>query len=393
VKIVIVGHVDHGKSTLIGRLLYDTDSLPIQKIEELKSESKRTGKKMEFAFIADALEEERRNEMTIDTTQTFFKTPKKIYTIIDAPGHKEFLKNMVTGASQADAAILLVDVKEGVREQTKRHAYLLNFLGIKQIIVAMNKMDLVGYDQIRFIEVKNELELYFQDINIKPSYIIPISAYEGDNIASKSKKMPWYEGPTIVEALDLFPVISIDYDFRLPIQDMYDINNRNMYVGNILSGIVKIDDTVMVYPEITPAKVKYLMKTMMVFSASKPSAIGIVLDKEVKRGDILAKGREPIITDEIGANVFCMIEKLEPNKKYTFRCSTQEIPCEISHIEEIIDISTLERKSGNEIKETEMGIVKIHLDRKAVVEKFNDLPELGRFILEDNDKILAGGII
>ena len=205
-KFVIVGHIDHGKSTLIGRLLYDTNSLPDGAMEEIRKAGEMLGRKVEFAHIMDHLAEEREKGITIDTAQTFFKNNSKEYVIIDAPGHKEFLKNMITGASQAEAAILMLDVNEGIMEQTKRHAYLLNMLGIKQIIVAMNKMDLVDYSQERFDSVKNEFLIFLKSINVNPGYIIPVSAFNGENIARKSANMNFYNGPTILEALDSFEI-------------------------------------------------------------------------------------------------------------------------------------------------------------------------------------------
>ena len=175
-NIVFVGHVDHGKSTLIGRLLYDTNSLPPDKVEEVKKTCEALGKDMEFGFILDHLQEEREQGITIDTCQIFFKTPKRNYVIIDAPGHVEFIKNMITGASQAEAAILIIDANEGVKEQTKRHAYILGMLGLKQIIVLINKMDLADYKEERFNEVKQDIALFFEKLNLKPSYTIPVAA-------------------------------------------------------------------------------------------------------------------------------------------------------------------------------------------------------------------------
>ncbi|MEW6170794.1 MAG: GTP-binding protein, partial [Candidatus Omnitrophota bacterium] len=201
-KFVIVGHVDHGKSTLIGRLLFDTDSLPPDKVEEMKQVSKEMGRGPEFAFIMDNLKEEREQGITIDTAQIFFRTPKRRYVIVDAPGHVEFVRNMMTGASQAEAGFLIVDVKEGSQEQTKRHAYILSMLGLKQVVVLLNKMDLVSYSSEKFWQVKSEVQNFLDTINIKPKAYIPISASKGDNIANKSNNMAWYNGPTILEILD-----------------------------------------------------------------------------------------------------------------------------------------------------------------------------------------------
>ncbi|MBS3160500.1 50S ribosome-binding GTPase [Candidatus Woesearchaeota archaeon] len=186
VKIVIVGHMDHGKSTLIGRLLYDTNSLPQGKIEEIIRVSKELGRELEFAYLIDNLEEEREQQLTMDTAQTFFKTKNRNYVIIDAPGHKEFIKNMITGASQADAAVLLLDAKEGIKEQTRRHAYILKLLDIKNLIVAVNKMDLIDYNELKFNKIKQEILGSLSKIGLNPDFIIPISALKGENILNKS---------------------------------------------------------------------------------------------------------------------------------------------------------------------------------------------------------------
>src|SRR4030066_1914036 len=219
--IVIVGHVDHGKSTLIGRLLYDTDCLPADKYSEIQKSSEMLGRIVEFSFVMDCLEEERSRGITIDTTQTFFKTSKRRYVIIDAPGHKEFLKNMITGSSQAEAAILIIDSFEGVRDQTKRHAYILGMLGLKQVCVLLNKIDLVDYSKDKFEELKNEITDYLGRLNIRPTFILPISAIHGDNVATPSEKIPWFDGPTVLEALDTFEEIKIEEKtLRFPIQDI-----------------------------------------------------------------------------------------------------------------------------------------------------------------------------
>lgn len=393
-NIVIVGHVDHGKSTLIGRLLYDTDSLPEQKIEEIKETCKNLGRKLEFAYILDALEEERKNEMTIDTTQTFFKSRKRDYIIIDAPGHKEFLKNMITGASQADASVLIIDAKEGIKEQTKRHAYLLKLLGIEQVIIAISKMDLVGYNKKIFEKIRDEMLDYLSNIEIKPNFVIPVSAYEGDNVVNNSENMKWYKGLTVLKALDSFKIAFKDYDFRFPIQDVYNIEDEKVCVGNIISGEIKKDEKIKIFPEGKEAKIKkIIVLEKELKKAGKPKAIGIVLDDKVERGEIICKGKKPILTKEIETNIFCMIEKLEIGERYTFRCATQEISCKIDDIKEVINVLTLNRERENTLKETEIGKVRLILDKIAVIEKFNTLSNLGRFVLEKNGEIIAGGII
>src|SRR5437762_10634648 len=201
-RVVFVGHVDHGKSTLIGRILHDTGSLPEGKVEEIKKACAAEGMEFEFAFLLDALLEEQKQNVTIDTTQIPFRTVRRRYAIIDAPGHKEFLKNMITGASSADAAILVIAASEGVREQSRRHAYLLGLLGIKQVIVVVNKMDLVDFSETRFHEIESEYRKFLVDLGLEGRCFIPASAKSGDNVAHRCKKLNRYHGPTVIEALD-----------------------------------------------------------------------------------------------------------------------------------------------------------------------------------------------
>jgi len=394
-NIAFIGHIDHGKSTLIGRLLYDTGSLPEGKLEEIKRTCEALGKKLEFAYIVDALEEERKQEMTIDTTQTFFKTSKRSYCIIDAPGHKEFLKNMITGASQADAAILIVDASEGVREQTKRHAYILKLLGIENALVAINKMDLVGYEKHAFDRVKKDVLDYLKKLGITPKSVIPVSAKLGDNVVIKSNKMEWYKGLTLIEALDSLKRKKSDYYFRFPVQDVYEINGERLAVGNIISGEVEVGERVVIYPERREAKVeKIIVFGKKLRKAKKPSSIGLVLEGcDIGRGDVVCKGRPPVILKEFETNVFC-IRKLEVGGTYVFACMTQEVDGKILEIKERIDTNTLERKRGIKVLgECEIGRITVRLKQPMVFEKFSDVAELGRFVIKENGEIIAGGII
>src|SRR5208282_469640 len=205
-KIVIAGHVDHGKSTLVGRLLHDTGSLPDGKLEQLRAVAERRGVPFEWANLMDALQSERDQNITIDTAQIWFQTSRRQYVIIDAPGHKEFLKNMVTGAANAEAALLLIDAHEGVQENSRRHGYLLNLLGIRQIAVLVNKMDLENYSEAKFRQIEAEYCAWLKSIGVQPTVVVPIAAKHGDNIASRSANMPWWKGPTVLETLDDFKV-------------------------------------------------------------------------------------------------------------------------------------------------------------------------------------------
>jgi len=259
---VIVGHVDHGKSTLIGRLLYDTDSLPPDKIEEIKKASSGQGRRTEFAYLLDHLEEERKQGITIDTTQVFFKTSKRRYVIIDAPGHVEFVKNMITGASQAEAAVLIIDVTEGVKEQTRRHSYMLSLLGLHQVVVVLNKMDLVDFSQERFEAVRKDADEWLKSINVEPMLYIPISAIEGDNVAGKSENTSWYTGPTFLDSLDTMQNKQPPEDkpMLFPIQDIYKIEDKRINVGRVEAGVIAEGDEIKVLPTGEVTKVASIEK-------------------------------------------------------------------------------------------------------------------------------------
>jgi len=400
-NIVFVGHVDHGKSTLIGRLLYDTNSLPKDKVEEVKKTCEALGKDMEFGFILDHLQEEREQGITIDTCQIFFKTPKRNYVIIDAPGHVEFIKNMITGASQAEAAILIIDANEGVKEQTKRHAYILGMLGLKQIIVLINKMDLVDYKEERFNEVKQDIAIFFKKLNLKPSYTIPVAAKYGDNIAKESKKMIWYKGKTFLSCLDTFKVKekSSDKALRFPIQDAYKIDDKRIFAGRIESGTIRQGDEITILPQNTKTKVKsvekFLEKPTM---AEAGESIGITTEDPlfIERGNIVCNESLPMVTDRIKANVFWMSKKdFNINEMITLKIATQEVSAKIEKIEKKINSSTLEeiKEDIDTLKNNEAGTMIIKTLSPIVADDFNYVPELGRFVFEKNMITCAGGII
>src|SRR3979409_2289985 len=237
VRIVIVGHVDHGKSTLVGRLLHETGSLPEGKLEMLKAVSARRGMPFEWSFLLDALQTERDQGITIDTTQIRFRTGSRDIVLIDAPGHAEFLRNMITGASQADGAVLIIDALEGVRDQTRRHGYLLHLLGVKQVAVVVNKMDRVDFSAARFNEISTEISAHLVDLGLKPSAVIPISARDGDGVAERTSKIAWYKGPTVVGGLDaLEPARPLErLPLRLPVQAIYKFDDRRIVAGRIES--------------------------------------------------------------------------------------------------------------------------------------------------------------
>src|SRR6266700_1974288 len=249
-RVVFVGHVDHGKSTLIGRILQDTDSLPEGQIDMVKKTCAAEGMEFEYAFLLDALIEEQKQNVTIDTTEIPFRTSRRQYAIIDAPGHKEFLKNMITGASRADAAILVISADEGVREQSRRHAYLLSMLGIKHLIVVVNKMDLVDYSEKRFREIEQEYRKFLRELGLDARTFIPASAKEGENVARASMKMKWYCAASVLEALDLLEPQQRDTDLplRFCVQDVYRFDGRRIIAGRVETGTLKVGDQLVFSP-------------------------------------------------------------------------------------------------------------------------------------------------
>ena len=401
-KFVIVGHIDHGKSTLIGRLLYDTDSLNDEKIDEIREICESLGKEIEFGYVMDHLEEERDQGITIDTAQIFFSTGKREYVIIDAPGHVEFLRNMITGASQAEAAVLIVDAKEGVREQTRRHAYILDMLGIDQVIVLINKMDLVGYDRRRFEVVKDEILKFLSEIKIQPSFIIPISAREGDFVAGKTDNMEWYDGPTVLEALDRLriKVSAREKPLRFVVQDVYNFDKR-IVVGRVESGVIRRGDQIKILPSGEVTRVKTIEEYLKddVPEAEVGKSIGITTEEKlfIDRGDVIVHdGADlPAVRDEIRANIFWMDKTpYKIGETVWLRCATQEVACEIEKINRVIDSSTLESIGDgvNEIRDREVADITIRTAKPIVIERFSSIPELGRFVLAREDTC-AGGII
>jgi small GTP-binding protein len=399
--IVIVGHVDHGKSTLIGRLLYDTNCLPPDKYSEIQKSSEMLGREVEFAFVMDCFEEERSRGITIDTTQTFFKTPKRRYVIIDAPGHKEFLKNMITGSSQAEAALLIIDAFEGIRDQTRRHAYILGMLGFKQVCVLLNKIDLVHYSKDKFFELKNQVTDFLKQLNIHPTFVLPVSAIRGDNVAQPSEKMPWFDGLTVLQALDTFEPLKIEEKpLRFPIQDIYSVDGKKILVGRIEAGRLKREESLFLLPEKKKVVVKSIEKFLKndVATAGFEESIGICLKgrHRVGRGRILAGDLSSMISDSIRANIFWMDSRAHQRGEILlFRCVTQEIPCQIEKIYKKFDPASMEliEEEASSISSAEVADVMIHLKGQAVVDPFNDIPEMGRFVLEKDGRPIAGGII
>jgi bifunctional enzyme CysN/CysC len=403
-KVVFVGHVDHGKSTLIGRILHDTDSLSEGKIEQVKKACAAEGMEFEFAFLLDALLEEQKQNVTIDTTEIPFRTPRRQYAIIDAPGHKEFLKNMITGASRADAAILVISADEGVREQSRRHAYLLSMLGIKHVIVVVNKMDLVDYSEKRFREIEQEYRKFLRELGLDARTFIPASAREGENVARASMKMKWYCAASVLEALDLLEPQKgdIDLPLRFCVQDVYRFDGRRIIAGRIETGTLRVGDQLV----FSPANKSSVVATIERWNAQENNgpamagdSIGITLSEQifVERGYVASRENEtPIEANRFHADLFWIVrEPLRVGHLYSLRLATQDVKCEVVSIERVMDSSTLETKSDGreQLERNEIGRLTIQTRGPLVIDNHDRIPNLGRFVIIDDGQICAGGTI
>jgi bifunctional enzyme CysN/CysC len=402
-KVVFVGHVDHGKSTLIGRILHDTGSLPEGKVEEIKKTCAAEGMEFEFAFLLDALLEEQKQNVTIDTTEIPFRTPRRQYAIIDAPGHKEFLKNMITGASRADAAILVISADEGVREQSRRHAYLLSMLGIKHLIVVVNKMDLVDYFEKRFREIEQEYRKFLRELGLDARTFIPASAREGENVARAGMKMKWYCGASVLEALDLLEPQGRDIDLplRFCVQDVYRFDGRRIIAGRIETGTLKVGDQLV----FSPANKSSVVATIERWSVQENGpavagdSIGVTLSEQifVERGYVASQENEtPIEANRFHADLFWIVrEPLRVGHLYSLRLATQDVKCEVVSIERVMDSSTLETKSDGreQLERNEIGRLTIQTRGRLVIDNHDRIPNLGRFVIIDDGQICGGGTI
>jgi len=399
-RIVVVGHVDHGKSTLIGRLLHDSGALPDGRLEELRADSPGGG--LEWALLLDHFREEREQERTIDSTQAFFATPRRVYRIIDAPGHREFLKNMVTGAAQADAAILVVDVEAGVLDETRRHVAMLAMLGQRRVIAAINKMDRVEGRRGAFDRVSSDAMTLLAQTAIAAHAVIPVSARHGWNLASRAAPLQWYEGPTLFEALDSLdqPESLSRQPLRLPVQDIYDLNGRKLIVGRIESGQLMQGQKVVRLPSGQTAQIASIERFLKNRnSAEAGESIGLTLDgpTAIQRGDVLCDPDSPAsVARRFEANLFWLADTgWQQGDVLLLRCATQEAPCQIESVRRRINSSTLDvvATDAARLEATDVGHVVMALERPIVVEKFTYQSPLGRFVLLQNQKLSAGGTV
>lgn len=405
-NIVIAGHVDHGKSTVIGRLLADTGSLPKGKLEQVMETCRRNSKPFEYAFLIDALKDEQAQGITIDVARCFFKTALRNYLIIDAPGHIEFLKNMITGAARAEAALLVIDAHEGVKENSRRHGYMLSMLGIRQVCVLVNKMDLAGYNEKAFKRIEKQYRRFLRKINIEPSCFIPVSAFEGDNIANHSDKMPWYKGLNVLEVLDSFKNEEQPKDkaFRMPVQDVYRFtlnnDNRRIVAGTIESGRISVGDEVVFYPSGKRTRVK----TLEAFNSELPKtleagwACGFTVTEQIyiKRGEIacLANETQPKVTGRMLVNLFWLGKNpLVKGKDYYLKLGTAKVGMQLEEIRSVLDASSLNSSKKEQVDRHEVAECVLNLDRHIAFDLVDDVSATSRFVIVDGYEISGGGII
>jgi bifunctional enzyme CysN/CysC len=400
VRIVIVGHVDHGKSTLVGRLLHETGSLPEGKLEMLKVVSARRGMPFEWSFLLDALQTERDQGITIDTTQIRFRTESREVVLIDAPGHAEFLRNMITGASQADGALLIIDALEGVRDQTRRHGYLLHLLGVKQVAVVVNKMDRVDFSAERFAEIRDEITSHLTGLGVTPLAVIPISARDGDGVAERGRRSPWYQGPTVVEVLDrLEPAPPLEQlALRLPVQAIYKFDDRRIVAGRIESGRLAAGDEIVVMPAGKIARIK----TVEGWPAAEGlqtagRSVGITLDRELflERGDVIAHVESsPRETRRIRARIFWLHDKeLAKGEQILVRLGTRESRASVVAIENAVDPGELASVANKSIARNHVGEIDISLTQPIAADPYSANPRTGRLVIEVGGRIAGGGLV
>jgi bifunctional enzyme CysN/CysC len=402
-NIVIVGHVDHGKSTLVGRLYADTGSLPEGKLEKVQAICRQQGKEFEYAFLFDAFLEEQEQGITIDTARTFFIWKGRQYIIIDAPGHKEFLKNMISGAARAEAALLVIDALEGVKEQSKKHGYLLSLLGVRQFAVVVNKMDLVGYRQDVFDGIEKEYREFLGQFGAIPERIIPVSAKLGDNIADRSRAMSWYGGPTVLDTLSFFKkeTASADQPLRFPVQDVYKFDARRIIAGRITAGRLKVGDQLIFSPSNKRANVKSIEAfnvEPLPMSAEAGQSIGVTLDEQifVERGEIAAHPSDlPHVSTSFKANLFWLGKRpLERGRKYVLRVATKEVECEVAALHRIIDTTDLnQQQDAAMVSRNQVAELTLRTKTPIAFDVSSSFEATGRFVLVDEYDIAGGGIV
>ncbi|MCF7728777.1 MAG: hypothetical protein K9M81_00250 [Chthoniobacterales bacterium] len=405
--IITVGHVDHGKSTLLGRLLYDTDSLSQEQLAALHEASAAEGKKLELAFVLDAFLEEQAENITMDITHIPFRTSERHYVMMDAPGHKEFLKNMLTGASCAEAAILLISIVDGLQEQTRRHVQLLSLLGIDQVIVVINKLDLVNFSQEAFELVSQLTQKLFQEWALPVPWIIPTAASLGENIASLSSQMPWYEGQTVLQCLDMLtPKKFLEKGpLRFVVQDIYSSEKFPLVVGRVESGSLRVSEKLIFWPQERGER-RARVRSIEEWGASSPpqhafagESVAITLEESilVQRGDIASRPQQtPLQCTDLNVRLFWLEAlSLRVDQKIFLLLGTQRLLARVTFIENIVDATTMKliQRSPCSLHQHEVADVCFHLHQPLVFDYYDELPVTGRLAIESEKGLVGAGII
>jgi len=399
--LVLAGHVDHGKSSLLGRLLHELDLLPAGKADELAKLSERRGVPLEWSFALDSFQAERDQAITLDTTRVRLKTPHRTLVVIDAPGHKELLKNMIGGASAASAALLVLDAQAGAEEQTLRHAYLLKLLGVRELVVAINKMDLIGYSEATFRTREHEVGTALARLALQPRAIVPVSARDGVNLKDRGSLVPWHRGPTLLAALEAIPTPKADraLPLRLPVQDVYRSDTQRAIAGRVESGALAVGDELLFSPSGRSARVAALRA----WPHDGPKTVeagdnaAIVLDRPlvVERGEV-ASHREhpPKWTSVFDAEVFWLAATpLTPGRELTLQLATRAVGVRVQAIRHRVDVATLELQPATAIVATEVARVTLRAHELLALDDFSALPATGRFVLRDGFVTVGGGIV
>lgn len=406
-NIVIIGHVDHGKSTLVGRLLADTGSLPEGKLEAVKALCAYNSRPFEYAFLLDALKDEQAQGITIDSARCFFRSKKREYILIDAPGHIEFLKNMISGAARAEAAVLVIDAHEGVQENSRRHGYLLGMLGIRQAVVCVNKMDLSGYDRGVFDGIQAEFSAFLAQVGITPRHFIPISARDGQNITQPADTMDWYTGPTVLEALDGFEKEPPrdDQPLRFPIQDVYKFteqgDDRRIFAGRIETGTLRVGDAVVFRPSGKRSTVSSIeaFNTPSAQEAFAGQSVGVTLREQiyVQPGEILSRVEQPApqTARQIRVNLFWMgRDPMIFNKRYLLKLGTVRASVWLRQIRTVLDASELTTEQNRRhIERHDVAECVLETLKPIAFDPTADIAQTGRFVLIDNFRIAGGGVV
>jgi bifunctional enzyme CysN/CysC len=406
-NIVIVGHVDHGKSTVIGRLLADTHSLPDGKLEQVRAQCELNSKPFEYAFLLDALKDEQAQGITIDAARVFFKSQLRHYLILDAPGHIEFLKNMITGAARAEAALLVIDAAEGVQENSRRHGYMVSLLGIRQLAVLVNKMDLVGWDEKVYQRIVQEYGRFLDQVGIKPTAFIPVSGRGGDNIAERSPHLGWYQGPTVLKALDGFhsEPAPTERPFRMPVQDVYKFtkegDDRRIVAGTVDSGSVNVGDVVIFYPSGKKSRIKSIeaFNHPPQQQAEAGNAVGFTLQEQIyiTRGEMATVESQPRpqVTTRLRVSLFWLgKEPMVKRKEYLLKLGTARVTARVEEVLRVLDASTLDAATQRvAVQRHEVAECVIKLDRAIACDLASDIAATSRFVIVDDFEIRGGGIV